>query len=762
LRAQIDALEQESLTFDLLGDLLTARRDVAAREVARLETSIRVLEQALLDRRRQEAEQQAAEADRIRREAARAHPLVREVAEENARLARLRADVALADRIAALGRRLEDRTAELAALKSSFDRVRKQVDAVGLSPALGERLRALRSQLYDVRPLARASDELQAKIADSSAQVLTLSDQLGDYALLDSVVEELMSRFDAAEDEADAAEIRRALLELLNQRRQILSAFKGEYETYAARLIELDGVLRQIISRTREFRDYIDQRILWVRSAPTLGVRSVVDALRAARGRLLDAGLWTQAAADFRRGANARGTSAVGLSGLILVLLLARPWAVRRQANAAAIASKSTTLSFAPTAEATVLTIIRAAPWPLLFWALQTVGNASAEWSILCAAFGGAMSSLAMFISLCAVVWHVCAPNGLALHHFGWPAQAVARLQRTARWAASLGAPPLLLWTMLDQMPEEWGLVPLAQISFALFQIVLLGVSIRIWSGSNSLIRWFAPQRRGARFAWFSLVLRPLCVAVPVVLSLMSLFGYHYTATHLFHGAALTATIGLSIEWAYLMALRWLLLSRRKLAIQQARQRREAAQQADDARPGEAEATPAESQTDLTTISAQARGLAASLAIFVFAVVLLYTWDETLSGLAFLKQVTLWTTTQQVTETVVGPDGAPMTRTIEQLTRIDLADLTFALIVVVVSIVLSRNVPGLLEIVLLQRLPLGAGERYAISAVSRYVIAIVGTIMAFSVIGVGWSKVQWLVAAATVGLGFGLQEIFAN
>ena len=34
--------------------------------------------------------------------------------------------------------------------------------------------------------------------------------------------------------------------------------------------------------------------------------------------------------------------------------------------------------------------------------------------------------------------------------------------------------------------------------------------------------------------------------------------------------------------------------------------------------------------------------------------------------------------------------------------------------------------------------------------------------MTGAAIGVGWSKVQWLVAAVTFGLGFGLQEIFAN
>ena len=39
---------------------------------------------------------------------------------------------------------------------------------------------------------------------------------------------------------------------------------------------------------------------------------------------------------------------------------------------------------------------------------------------------------------------------------------------------------------------------------------------------------------------------------------------------------------------------------------------------------------------------------------------------------------------------------------------------------------------------------------------------ITGTIVAFRQLGIGWSSIQWLVAAVTVGLGFGLQEIFAN
>ena len=54
------------------------------------------------------------------------------------------------------------------------------------------------------------------------------------------------------------------------------------------------------------------------------------------------------------------------------------------------------------------------------------------------------------------------------------------------------------------------------------------------------------------------------------------------------------------------------------------------------------------------------------------------------------------------------------------------------------------------------------GTRYAFITICRYLIITVGIIVAFGWLGVPWASYQWLVAAVTVGLGFGLQEIFAN
>ncbi len=52
--------------------------------------------------------------------------------------------------------------------------------------------------------------------------------------------------------------------------------------------------------------------------------------------------------------------------------------------------------------------------------------------------------------------------------------------------------------------------------------------------------------------------------------------------------------------------------------------------------------------------------------------------------------------------------------------------------------------------------------RYAVATVSRYAIFLLGLLLCCNTLGVSWSKVQWFVAAMSLGLGFGLQEIFAN
>jgi potassium-dependent mechanosensitive channel len=95
-------------------------------------------------------------------------------------------------------------------------------------------------------------------------------------------------------------------------------------------------------------------------------------------------------------------------------------------------------------------------------------------------------------------------------------------------------------------------------------------------------------------------------------------------------------------------------------------------------------------------------------------------------------------------------------------TPLTLSDLLLGVISLLVTLLAAKNLPGVLEITLLQRLPLDAGARYALTTLLQYLIVGIGLVMAFSNVGFQWSSIQWMVAALGVGLGFGLQEIVAN
>jgi len=135
-------------------------------------------------------------------------------------------------------------------------------------------------------------------------------------------------------------------------------------------------------------------------------------------------------------------------------------------------------------------------------------------------------------------------------------------------------------------------------------------------------------------------------------------------------------------------------------------------------------------------------------------------WADLLPAARILRQVELWTVTKTVTFTELDPSGIERLHSEQRSVPVTLADLFRAFLIGLLSLALIRNLPGLLEATVLRRL--GRGERYAYATIVKYAVALIGLMLAFDAIGVGWSSIQWLVAAVGLGLGFGLQEIFAN
>jgi potassium efflux system protein len=198
--------------------------------------------------------------------------------------------------------------------------------------------------------------------------------------------------------------------------------------------------------------------------------------------------------------------------------------------------------------------------------------------------------------------------------------------------------------------------------------------------------------------------------------------------------------------------LRWLLVAYRDLAMKRARERRADAEASGTDRP--AAEIGSEPTVKLSEINQQTHKLLGLAMCCIFVVVSSVIWVEVLPALAILDTVRIWPMPFAIIDAAARPGLDHYTLT--------LGELGLALLIAGVTAAAARNIPGLVEITILRHLKLDSGARFAVDALTRYAITVLGLSLAFGHVGLGWKDVQWLVAAMTVGLGFGLQEIFAN
>ncbi len=342
---------------------------------------------------------------------------------------------------------------------------------------------------------------------------------------------------------------------------------------------------------------------------------------------------------------------------------------------------------------------------------------------------------LPLYVSL--VLARALRPGGLAEQHFGWAPKLSEGLLKTMNVMIWGWLPLRFLYTALETFDGggEQTMPGRFNDSFGrlLFIAAMIAFAFALWSTARIFRKWIqladdndADFFRGLLF-WFL----PL---MPVSLALMSAMGYHFTAVAMSWRMMWTVILMIGISMAGGLVSRLLLIAQFVIKVRQL------------SRNDEGEIKNNES-IDISGITKQVNRLLRATALVAMVLVGWQLWGEVLPAINYLDQ---W----EMPWSWLGADGIPV--------PITLRHILMSIGVVAITVILSRNLPGLLEITLLDRLPLDRGGRYAISIVVRYLVGIVGVLTACHVIGFNWHNVQWLAAGLTVGLGFGLQEIFAN
>lgn len=780
--AELVRCEQELATLNATADLIRVRTDLARRRVTALNQKREQWVAALNRRREQETHEATARAEQARRRASLLNePWLSRLAATNSVLARER--TALAGRLRDAFHLLDTTHTNLAAQRASFKGLQARVEAAeeaGISRnyAIGLLLRRQQAALERQGDNTRLADQQQTLLSAAQILQLTLVDARQELDPLEPHLARLLATLPAGPDPARQEALAEEARTLLSEQRDLLTRLVRDYDTYLSLLLRVQAALREAATFRKDFAAFLNLRVLWIRSAETLdpaAARREVAAIAA----LLASNEWRQSLALLGLGLRQSVVSNLALAAGIALLMALRPRLRRRLAEASTRARQGRNTSIAPTVEAAWYTLLLALPLPLLFALLgwRTLTAASLHTSVMLLQLGQALGMLAGTLFVWESLRQVCRPaDGLAVAHFRLPEEDARLLRRgLTSW---LSLVPVL--SGVNRFLEAEALESVSnRLTFILVTLGFAGfihLVLRPKGGLGSSLLGGNPEARGWQLG--RRLVHPLAVAVPLLFAIASIWGYHYSARHLWVRFLESVFVAIGLKLVSAFFFRWLYLQRRRLAMAHAEKLR-SPETAEEQAAATLPLPEDDTQSELLTYLAQARrvlrwAFGLSLLVFLWGI-----WSSSLPALSALDQIPLWS----LSPTAAGPPPPSLLRPsplapaggggsatagvatdapVAQTPFVSLWDLMLMLLAAAVTLMAARNLPGFLEMAVFSRLRFERGAGYALTATLRYAIVLVGVVVVAQGLGLSWNKVQWLAAAITVGIGFGLQEVFAN
>ncbi len=820
---EIQAFEAERASYDARVELLPARRDRAVRRVTAAQAAVDAWQTKVTQARKNEASEAANQARQLAQEIASTSPALKEFADENTRLANLRTGTnGTTQTLDALANSLSSTRQDLVQLRAGYNSVQRRIRAAAPNRATGLLLRNQYADLKNPVQLRQDLRTTQKELEKVELRRIELQEQREGAGDISKVTQDLIAAVNASETDGpiDMSVLDEYARRLATNRRDALDSLIVDASKESQLRIDLAAIQQTLLDSTVAYHNYIEERILWIRSIAD-GQFNFGRSLNQAGAWCADPGAWGQTVKQVLTDAKANPFRLlIVIFGIVLAFLVRRFSRIKLFEFADLVRSYRTD-SMRWTALGFMLTLGANCAIPTIFiliaWLLH--GSSSAEPAV--AAISASVLKTSPMIVLAFFAFASMRTRGLFAAHFRWPQPTVRHIRNQMAWYLPIVVPLVILGHAINNAGNDDFIASAGRVVFTTHMIALAVFVMRVFKPAGPAMAEYL-SRQPNRFIgktvyfWYG-----LAIGIPLLFIVLSWIGYHYTVIHLFAQVQQSLMLVFTLIVAYAIMSRWLFVNRRRVASAAAKRKREMTE-ADMATSAESGVILEEEELNLPAISAQTQQIFRAV-IFISAIVGLFSiWSPVLPALRMLDRVELWpqvrvvsdtedegvpileTTTpiqdgvdasRASTSTVGQPTGdsnpgstggtAPgTTPTITPLTTplstngstkqadtespeepphiITLTEVALAIVVLFATWLSFRNLPGLLEIVVLPRLPLDAGSRYALSTVVRYAIAIIGFSIAFSVIGLSWGKVQWLAAALTFGLAFGLQEIFAN
>jgi potassium efflux system protein len=760
LQSEIDMLERETRSYEARNDLLKARQDKATRQVLDLEKRVKAWQAVVTSRR--EADAQAAMQE-ARLGLLEAHPALKELAEENAELARQRKD--LSERIASAVSDDQAIKQSESQLSEEFKNIGDRVKAAGLTEVVGLRLRNRKATLPSIRAHQRALQEIRDRASVMQVEQLEAEDHRSDLVDLEAAVKETLAGVDKNLASSGKKQVEENARDLLKAQLDHLDVLVADYETYFNKLSDLETSQRTYLTSIDDFTNFINKHVLWIQSAERFSLKEF-SKTGAALKWLISPENWRAATSSVVGTIRTRPAFFGAFVILLVALVVLRRRINDRIVDIGALVSKVPTDKINLTVRATLLTGLTASIAPGVLFLPAWLLIAPPESSEFSRAVGTGLYETATLLLLAQFIRHMCRTNGLSEKHFKWRKEANRIIRGNMLSIQAIVIPAILIFFIFNAQSFAPYQESLGRIAFCFaFGGTGLIVHRLLRPASGVLDQVFKSRQSGG---WLFQIQRLSAIVAglaPWALVVLALIGYFYTSTQLAALLIHTAAVLFALSFINAFVQRWLLFQMQRRAVREAAEKKSGTSPSDTAvATGEDGTTVKISgpKVQISDINAQTKRLLRAGMTIAVVLGVWTIWSDVIPALNVLNEIQLWDNVVKSVVTTPLEGGEATSKNVIDVVPVTLVDLIFCVLTFALTWIAAQNLPGLLEITILDRLPLLPSARYAVATVTRYLITTVGIILAFGMIGIGWSQVQWLVAAMTVGLGFGLQEIFAN
>ncbi len=729
IATKIQKLQQNSLSHEARLALTQASVELLQQQIQMLETEVSLQQNIVNQKQEEQAKQIAREIEQKQKTARHKTELEQAAIAENRNLSKQMSD--LSQQITQATQEKDRQQRYLQQLQTDFDNLQQQFEIAGLHKNLADIFFQQKKKIPQISRLQQKDVEnrQQQLIASRLAQ-FQLNRAQQAMGSLNQAVQDLLASTALQLSKADREEIEDNLSQILQERQTLFGQLNDMYSQYIKLLYSLDSDHQQLMQKANEYIELLDEKLFWIPNLNPIDWQWI-EAFYHAPLPFGSYEQWNHIREDLL-------PQIVGHPVVLwLWFLLFSSSLLFRKHIAKALAKQKKFVrnvlkdDFIFTLKAIFFSLLLALPWVLFLNGLAWVLLQTEEQQFS-HALGQALFYAGMVFFLIEFLRFLCIEEGVFRGHFFWSKGYCDVLFFNLSWFQLLIFPLLFVITLSQSLSyvmnntsvqETWG------------RLALFGSCLAIFVLLNLVFRRHLRHR---------LWLRLLIVAATVLPIGLAFNGFFYTSLsvgiRLFHSSGFVVASLL----LYYLVVRWISLSERKLAFEQALSQQRKLYALTDEKVLDVPPV-----FDVNSISVQARALL-RLIVFSFLISgLWYTWVDITPVLSMLDDVVLWHVSSVV-------DG------VEQSMPVTFYDVSFTLVALVVTVLAALNLPGMLELLLLQRLSLPADKRYTIATLTKYLILVSGVLFAAHSLGLRWSQVQWLAAALSVGLGFGLQEIFAN